>query len=559
MTTRPSTYPLWLLLMGLLLSIAACTDGGEDEPFALDGITGNTLTLDRDEGSETTLPFHAATRWQATSTQEWLTVSPSEGEAGDYDLRLRLMTDNLTGAERTALVRFTAGTRSFSLEVTQRADGYFKLKEESYEVAAAGGDLQVRFDTDIPDASLFIGIQGADWIQPTTKTTGTKTINPYYVGLTLLPNTESRSRTAYLVFRKTSGTPSTIGSVKITQAGTQSDTSTDYSADGLVTRLQQATRGSGIPIVLMGDGFIDREIADGTYQRILEQATEHLFSEEPIRTLRDYFTIYGVTAVSRNNAFGDGFSTAFSCRLEGGGSTLIEGDEQAVKKYLTYVGDAQTTEWLEREALVIVLLNTPQYAGTTAFGFINEAGNPIELAVAYCPVIDNMEGDAFRQVLQHEAVGHGFAKLMDEYAYEENGAIPADKVESYRTYQQHGWAQNVDFTADASQVLWQPFLSDYADEGIGIYEGACTYVRGAYRPTEVSIMNTNTGGYNAPSRKAIYDRVLRSSGGETSDYATFRTFDRQLSLRSATGSRATTPTKPFAPPRFVGRRFAQVP
>lgn len=45
----------------------------------------------------------------------------------------------------------------------------------------------------------------------------------------------------------------------------------------------------------------------------------------------------------------------------------------------------------------------------------------VEFAIAYCPVIYDLQSESFRQVLVHEAVGHGFAKLEDEYAYQEMG------------------------------------------------------------------------------------------------------------------------------------------
>lgn len=59
--------------------------------------------------------------------------------------------------------------------------------------------------------------------------------------------------------------------------------------------------GKGLPIVLMGDGFIDTEINDGTYDAVMDKTFENLFTEEPIKSLRDYFNVYAVTAVSKHN------------------------------------------------------------------------------------------------------------------------------------------------------------------------------------------------------------------------------------------------------------------
>lgn len=68
-----------------------------------------------------------------------------------------------------------------------------------------------------------------------------------------------------------------------------------------------------------------------------------------------------------------------------------------------------------------MILNTEVYAGTTYLGYKNEKDEFIEFAIAYCPVIEGLESGLFRQVLVHEAVGHGFGKLEDEYVYMERG------------------------------------------------------------------------------------------------------------------------------------------
>lgn len=75
--------------------------------------------------------------------------------------------------------------------------------------------------------------------------------------------------------------------------------SSDYSKDGEVTALQTATRGNGINIVLLGDAFSDRLVADGTYDGTMRKAMEHFFSEEPYKSFRDLFNVYAVNVVSK--------------------------------------------------------------------------------------------------------------------------------------------------------------------------------------------------------------------------------------------------------------------
>ena len=83
-----------------------------------------------------------------------------------------------------------------------------------------------------------------------------------------------------------------------------------------------------------------------------------------------------------------------------------------------------------------------------------------------------------------------------------------------------GWWKNVDFTSDPAQVRWSYFLEDkrYQYEGLGCFEGGMTYWRGVWRPTEYSIMHSNYGGFNAPSREAIYYRIHKLAYGDSWEY-----------------------------------------
>lgn len=95
-------------------------------------------------------------------------------------------------------------------------------------------------------------------------------------------------------------------------------------------------------------------------------------------------------------------------------------------------------------------------------------------------------------------------------------------------------------------MKWSKYLSDsrYNNDGLGIFEGACTYWTGAYRPTDVSIMRYNTDGFNAPSREAIYYRIHKLAYGSPwafnyEDFVTYDAINRKASTRSAAWSPVT--------------------
>ena len=299
--------------------------------------------------------------------------------------------------------------------------------------------------------------------------------------------------------------------------------STDYSQDGVIVTLQTATKGNGIDVVLMGDGYSDRKIADGTYKADMEYIYNNLFTEEPYKSFKDHFNVYYVNVVSENEVFLDYSNTALGGFF--GEGTLVGGNDNTVFVYaLNAISGIQMNE-----ALIIVAMNSDNYAGT-CYMYQPELGGDYSSgpSVSYFP----KGGDAttFAQLLHHEACGHGFAKLADEYAYEEYGAISADEINAIKEQQSSwGWWKNVDFTNDLSQIRWSKFINDsrYANEGLGAYEGGLTYWTGVWRPTENSIMLANTGGFNAPSREAIYYRIHKLAYGDSwvYDYEDFVEYD----------------------------------
>lgn len=532
-----------ILLFILILLISGCSQKEIEPSFSLQEET-SSITLASAASSQTVISFTSTQEWKASTSSEWLLISPTSGEAGTYQMALTASSKNNNKNSRTATVNLVSAGLTQSFTVTQSPAEYVELEQTAYYTEAQGGSLQIKFTTNLSTDELAI-YGTASWL---TQPANSRTDQAYMVNLTVLPNDDDKERTAYLYFCKTNGEEEEIlNSVTIIQEGTDTNTSTDYSADKTVRILQRATQGNGLPIVLMGDGFLDTDIVNGTYDEVMNKAMENLFTEEPLKSLQSYFNVYSVTAVSRSNRF-DGYNTAFQCQMEGGMSTLITGNDENVIDYIQCVEGIDVSE-----TLAVVVLNSPLYAGTTYFGYYSE-NQVTELAIAYCPIIYNLENDSFRQVLVHEAVGHGFAKLEDEYSYEENGKMPSEEINNVKVLQSYGWAQNVDFTQDENTILWSSFLKDsrYSLEGIDIYEGACTYMSGVYRPTEDSMMNTNTCGFNAPSRKAIYDMVMRRGENRETTYEEFADFDSRNVSQVQTLTRSSNAiSRPFTRPHFV--------
>lgn len=334
--------------------------------------------------------------------------------------------------------------------------------------------------------------------------------------------------------------------------------SSDFSHDGETTILQHSISDNGIDLVLMGDGFSDRQVADGTYAKVMNKAMNAFFSEEPYKSFKDRFNVSYVNVVSMTEGYeqaGQTLGTGF-----GDGANVYGND----KKVVEYAKNAVSEDKLD-DALVIVMMNIDAYAGTCYMYFPEVSSDYGHgLSIAYFPT--SSDTDTFNGLVSHEAGGHGFAKLADEYAYEYMGAV-SDEVVSNRRSQTSswGWWKNVDFTGDPTQVRWAQFIADsrYAAENIGCYEGAFTYWTGAWRPTENSIMRYNTGGFNAPSRYAIWYRINKLAYGDSwngtyEDFVQYDAVNRTPAAVARRNARRNCVEKnlpPLAPPVVLGHSW----
>ena len=331
--------------------------------------------------------------------------------------------------------------------------------------------------------------------------------------------------------------------------------SIDYGADGVVETLQTAVIGNGIDVVLMGDAYSDRLIADGTYRSVMENTMEQFFSEEPYKSFREYFNVYMVNVVSPNEVYGTDSRTALSTWF--GDGTSVGGDDQTV---FSYALNAISEDRMD-EALIVVMMNRDYYAGTCWMYYPESGDYGNGVSVAYFPT--SSDEATFRGLILHEAGGHGFAKLADEYAYEEYGQVPSEEITNCQNLWDFGWYPNIDFTSDPALVNWSEFIADarYQYDGLGVFEGGYTYWTGVWRPTENSIMRYNEGGFNAPSREAIYTRINKLAFGESwqYDYEDFVSYDA-VNRRSEP---ATAPSsvlqrhEPTAPPVIVRKTWRE--
>ena len=271
--------------------------------------------------------------------------------------------------------------------------------------------------------------------------------------------------------------------------------------------LQTHSRGKGINLVFLGDGFDAENISNGDYLRVMNEQMERFFDIEPYRTYRDYFNVSTAIAVSQESGIGTVNTirrTKFETTFAGG--VGLRGDYSAIFNYAMKVSPVDESNL--NQSLIIVTPNTIDYGGITEMW---EDGSTI----AFCPLSEDTYPYDARGIIQHEAGGHGFGKLGDEYIYH-NGFIEFCCPLDFATLNHGkslGWYENLSLTGKMHEVPWAHLIFDdrYSDV-VDIYEGGFMHSRGVFRSEQNSCMNNNISYYNAISREAIVKRIMEYAG-----------------------------------------------
>ena len=551
-----------LLSLGLVVISLVMTGCSEDGTSSA-GITwesgfSGTTEMYPVVNQSSEIKFKAESSWKASCSAKWLTFSPKSGEKGNQVITVATTSTNRTKNTRTAQLTIESGGSTKTVTIKQSGE-YAVFEHDELNFTSDGGPLNETFVSSLDQDNLFVyATNGLDeWIQSTNSNDRTRQEYKYsFQNLRVQPNTSKDPRTGafFLTMKDKSGNPLALDTLFIYQEGASDGyQSTDYSQDGKVSQLNIASQGKGIPIVIMGDGFVDKEIADGSYSRTINQAMEHLFSEEPIKSLREYFDVYQVTAVSKRNIF-DGTSSTVFGTVPDHQTMGIDVDASQVMKYVKKVEGIDSIH-----ALAVVIMNMNINKGVTYMMASNKISD-YSYSIALCPVIDSLKSEMFRSVLVHEAVGHGFAKLADEYVRSTEGSATDDDIKELKErHEKYGWFLNVDSEKDSTKVLWTKFIYDaeFSNEKIGTYEGGYTFFKGVYRPSEESMMRSNDAPFNAPSRQVIYNKVMKMALDRTPTYQEFVEFDKAhkpttWKYRDRTRQSGGDIWRP-APPRIIWR------
>ena len=198
-------FSLFLSLLSLIAVIPSCQKAPE---LTITGPTSIELSADGSSGSIT---FTANRDWRVSSSDSWVTVSPSSGTASDGTVTVTVRCNaNTTYEDRTATVTITMEELSKTVTIRQPANLGIVLPTQAFDLQSGAKTIDVTVQANV-DYSVDIS---ANWI----KQTGTKALSSKTLTFSIEENTTYDNREGKITLKpKQAGVAEQVISVKQAQ------------------------------------------------------------------------------------------------------------------------------------------------------------------------------------------------------------------------------------------------------------------------------------------------------------------------------------------------------
>ena len=260
------------LLVIALLAIVSCEkpqlEPEQDQVVGKITLESDAAIVLSDEGSSEQVEFTATLDWKAVSDQEWLTVMPKAGMAGDASVTMSAEKNTLEES-RNAIVTLSCGKDTKTIEVTQKQAGALLLTQSSIEVAAEGGTVTITAKSN-SNATASVDASAMTWITEVK----TRALVEYIFNFEIAANESEMPRNGRIIFSNADGKREVV---TIEQAGVVVEPEVTYNIFGQVT-----CNGEGVADVLVSDGYeIVKTDAEGKYTLQSNKECGYVFITNP--------------------------------------------------------------------------------------------------------------------------------------------------------------------------------------------------------------------------------------------------------------------------------------
>lgn len=548
---------LFILLIGCVL-LVSCGGGDDPKPKNVVTVDKTTVNVETSEESSGSFSLTSSSSWNIvvpTNARSWCSVEPESGAAGsavNITVRIKENTSKNTRTTKLAIKVGTVTEREVTIIQAAGPNQPPTAPQLTRPVNSAANisicpefAWKTSFDTDDDVYTLKYIVEYSlnENFSVSSKFEGSN--------VSSFPPQLLKSNSKYYYRIQAYDPYGGYSDYSDTYTFTTSS-ETGYS-DGEWVRCQTASAGAPQPVylVFMGDGYtVQDHIRGKAYDQNMDEGIEAFFSVEPYKTYRKYFTVYKVAAYSNQRGMSGGTfgtkDTKFKVTMTGTSSTNLTCDKDLVTEYAKKT-DIPSTAY--STLAIVVVANENQYAGTCSYWSTGRSISMVPLSRR----TDYNGRYSFPNVIVHEAGGHGFGLLGDEYSTGGATTITSDRIANFKTWVNYNPSRhkNLDLTADRSLIKWKHFFSIDGYYGTGIdgyntdvHEGGYTHVRGVWRPEVNSCMTSNYLYFNAPSRESIVQRIMTLSG-KTYNIDEFLAIDRQNASAAATMGLSRALPDPF--------------
>lgn len=339
-------------------------------------------------------------------------------------------------------------------------------------------------------------------------------------------------RTASVEYSVSAGSLQYVKCATITQKAAGTALSNTYYTNGQKVTLNAANAGCSnyFNIVILGDGYKKKDLAvGGKFERSARSAMDSFFAVEPYKTFKDRFNVYMVAYESAEEgtdirSAGVTKNTYFNSYCQGGGNTAayVEGTDMVVNAVKNAVGSSDAQYY---RSIAILLVNTDENAGSTGYPFRDYKSGFVNGYASFAIAVLAANSTGTNGLVKHEAGGHAFGRLADEY-FNGGGTAGSSNKTALSNWHAKGWYWNVNPYNTGNYYKFTN--SAYSPDQVGFIEGGWGYQYGMYRPTQGGMMQNNNGVFNAPSRHAIYHRIItESEGAGAYSWSKFLEYDKK--------------------------------
>jgi hypothetical protein len=480
-----------------------------------------TLTFSKTEAELEDVIMPAATAvvtvtsnvdWELSSKSDWLTVTPSRGLASTKPVVLTISTQmNSTSGVREGEFVLKTETREFVCKVRQKKgeDRFFGSSDTIYlSDKGSDGTDHYRFFRFTSSAPWTATVDG-DFVMDQTTGEGSLLIKVY-------PKSENNSggnRIGKITF--------TAGDRKLEVPVVQGWVG-NYWEDGDLKVMNQHTKGLGVPIVVMGDGYDREDLKKGGWWETMGGImAEEIMDADVVRNLLEYLDVYLLMSESPERGVLYPDYPRNRTRFGAYGADENQGMcEEFARAVVEEKGVTDQTV-LGNDVVRITFLANGPYPGN--------ATNPMARGGIW--------EDGYGYWAVHEFVGHVLSDLPDMYwsgcdfPTTGDGTEPAPGEDGgitwsiAREHPNHNcWF--IDWRTDPTQVVWKDFIGkegytgpnnqppSYRYDSIGIFPTTFggMFCDDLWGPCQVTCMREYYLCFDLGSRFQVYNKILERAG-----------------------------------------------